>query len=307
MPRPKGSRNPPNTEAMWGKTKGSLFILPDVIPIITKEGYSWLCRCTCGNYVWIPTCKLSSGQKICSISCKSRVVASKLTTEQLQERIDTLNLNIETISCGGGGLEDTWEFICHDCSMPFTQVPRDLLSKQTSSCRCRRNLFRSKDQLLEDLVASCSEVNISFSRFISAKPNTRHKAVFSCDDCGDEFQRSIKKQLGNPRNCPRCSTSFSMRKHFYIQLVEDVGDCFLKFGISSKDPEYRRRTIEATSPFSHKIIFKTEFKDGYQAYSLEQKIKKKFGFTHPDKFCGRTECAKINDLDSILEMVREHE
>jgi len=180
-------------------------------------------------------------------------------------------------------------FLCH-CGKEYRSRITDVKSNKSSSCGCGKGNKPNKYK-------NGQKINgVTFINSLGTT-NNQQRAIFLCPLCGDEWVSFIGNiQAGHTKSC--CGKhrgwsrsewiKFTKESYFYIVLLYDDNESFVKAGITSKDLKDRLKTV----PYNYKVIRLIKNDSGY-IYDLENRflrMYKKYNYKPMIRFNGETEC-----------------
>jgi len=189
---------------------------------------------------------------------------------------------------------------------PFWQTPDN--HKRGHGCRECGNEARVKaqTQTTEQFRALAKEVHgdkYDYSR--ADEKDEEDRRCIICPEHGEFEQKASDHTLG--KGCRKCG-KYGFQPQLPAQLyLYNIEDRWLGFGITGV-PKNRHATHRYTlRNVEHELIHTFEFEEGVNALEIETLLKQKFVTVDTGYDGFRTEAMSISYLDSVLNIIEEHE
>ncbi|EMW0060156.1 hypothetical protein ABIV32_001568 [Salmonella enterica subsp. enterica] len=200
-------------------------------------------------------------------------------------------------------LKDSFDFDCPRCRTDRVQYTR-------SGRKTRKEVIAEKCPVI---LSRCEVKNYTFIGF-NTRPTLRDTRFKTrCNHHGTEWESRLA--LAETFTCPDCikdqlvqltNRTYTGSAYFYIQLLDDK---YIKFGITTRDPQIRMREQERKSNFNHRLIFTHQFNEGWKAADIEHEIKKRFkcyAAPYKDFKDGWSETIEIEELPNLQQLVYDY-
>lgn len=212
----KGAKSEKRKE--WnGKVFGKLTVLETKYALDGEKNTICRCKCTCGNEVYIPSCKLASGKRTscgCDAAEKRRKAIRKDLTGMRFGR-----LVVEEMLWVDNG-KTRCRCKC-DCGKMVDVLNTQLSSGKTTSCGCYR-----KDQIIKSNTKDYSGKVASNGVVFLNKVEKNDKGVWmydcKCPYCGNIFQE-IPARINNNHITSCGCKSLSLREKYIEKILSENG------------------------------------------------------------------------------------
>lgn len=142
------------------------------------------------------------------------------TTEEVQQEIDKLNLNVELISLYKGN-EKPIQCKCKKCKNIWITQPKVLLTNKSTCPKCgKEKAVKAETKTLETFIKELSYVN-PFIQVIGEYTNTHTWINCKCKICNKEFNGMPARMLRNEAGCPYCNLSGGEVK--MLTALDEIG------------------------------------------------------------------------------------
>lgn len=101
----------------------------------------WLCKCDCGNEIYVYGRDLRNGKRTCCVECTQKKISSARTIDITGERFGRLTV-IKRVGTSNAGFA-TWLCQC-DCGKQVVVTGGNLRTGNSTSCGCLHNELLSK-------------------------------------------------------------------------------------------------------------------------------------------------------------------
>ncbi len=166
----------------------------------------------------------------------------------------------------------------------------------------------------------CEKNNFDFLGWVGEYKGVDTKMILRCRKHGEIWNTTkfIYLKKSGTSGCKICQqearlagvykyhNNVTRPTYFYMQ---NVGDKYIKFGITHNKPEERMKRAQKKSIYEHKLIFSHLFEKGWLAFDLEHEVTERFycrAASYHEMEDGFTETILIEDLPRLEEMVNDY-
>jgi len=189
---------------------------------------------------------------------------------------------------------------------PFWQRPNDHLQGKGCSECANEAKAKAQSQTTGQFIALAKEVH--GDKYDYSRANERDEEDRRCIICREHgpFWQIPNNHL-HGKGCPKCG-KYGFQPQLPAQLyLYNIEDRWLGFGITG-DAKTRHTTHSRTlKDVEHELIHTFEFEEGANALEIETLLKQKFVMVDIGYDGFRTEATSISYLDSVLNIIEEHE